>query len=124
MVVMSSINAWWAEPRTAHYNTTKAAVLGLVRSAARELAPHGIRVNAVCPGMVQTPLTAPITIDSPLAQARAGHIPLGRYGLPADIAAVTRFLLADESEFVTGAHLTVDGGQTLGVDFVVPPRSD
>lgn len=124
IVVVSSINAWWAEPRTAHYNASKAGLLGLVRSAARELAPYRIRVNAVAPGMVQTPLTAPLTIGSPEAERRIGHIPIGRYGQPADIGAVTRFLLTDDASFVTGDCLTVDGGETLGLDFAALPPEE
>lgn len=124
IVVTSSINAWWAEPRTAHYNASKAGLLGLVRSAARELAPQQVRVNAVAPGMVQTPLTARLTAGSPEADRRVGHIPIGRYGQPSDIGAVTRFLVSDESSFVTGACVTVDGGQTLGLDFAIPPAVD
>jgi NAD(P)-dependent dehydrogenase (short-subunit alcohol dehydrogenase family) len=123
IVVNSSINAWWAEPRTAHYNASKAGLLGLVRSAARELAPCQIRVNAIAPGMIQTPLTARLTVGSPEAERRVGHIPIGRYGQPSDVGDVTRFLVSDESSFITGTCLTVDGGQTLGLDFAIPPAA-
>jgi glucose 1-dehydrogenase len=89
-----------------HYSASKAAVAMLVREMAYELAPHGIRVNAVSPGWVQEPGTK---VDK-----RARAIPMGRIGRPADVATVVTTLLSDElSGYVTGVNIAVDGGLAL-----------
>jgi 3-oxoacyl-[acyl-carrier protein] reductase len=89
-----------------HYSASKAAVAMLVREMAYELAPHGIRVNAVSPGWVQEPGTK---VDK-----RARAIPMGRIGRPADVATVVTTLLSDElSGYVTGVNIPVDGGLAL-----------
>ena len=92
-----------------HYSASKAAVSMLVKELAAELAPHGIRVNAVSPGMVRTTGT-PISDNSPFRRI----VPLGRIGRPADVARMTAVLLSDEwSGYVTGANISVDGGLNL-----------
>lgn len=93
------------------YNSTKWAIRGITRTAALELAPFGIRVNAVLPGFIDTAL---ISANPPGMNAEAAaDTPLGRLGSPYDIAALTRYLLSDDSSFVTGADFLADGGYTL-----------
>ena len=91
------------------YVASKYAVRGMSRAAALELAPDGIRVNAVFPGDTLTPMIEGSGSD---AVAEPDAIPMARYGMPTEIAAVVRFLLSDASSFMTGAELAVDGGYT------------
>jgi NAD(P)-dependent dehydrogenase (short-subunit alcohol dehydrogenase family) len=94
------------------YSASKAALRSLTKVAALELAGEGIRVNAVVPGPVLTPMV--LNDDDPIAAERLAATPLGRAGLPADIAELVLFLVSDRSSFMTGAELVIDGGQTLG----------
>ena len=94
------------------YAATKHAVMGLTRAMALELAPLGIRVNAVCPGLVNTPLAADLIADPKVAAAARARIPLGRIMEAEDIAGPAIFLLSDASSAVTGIALPVDGGLT------------
>ena len=116
IVNMASTNGIAAEAEYAHYNASKAAVLLLTKTMAVELGAHGIRVNAVCPGYIETPLNASIARQSGLAGFAESYaddkIPLGRTGTPADVAAAYAFLASDEASFITGSALVVDGGQT------------
>jgi NAD(P)-dependent dehydrogenase (short-subunit alcohol dehydrogenase family) len=93
------------------YNATKAAVHMFARSLAVELAPFGIRVNAVAPGWVETGMTA--TDDEETVSVALGKIPLGRYGTADEIAEAIAFAASDAASFMTGAVLVVDGGETL-----------
>ena len=94
------------------YTAAKGAIVALTRSMAREYGPAGIRVNCICPGLIDTPMVAPVTSDAEwLASAVAG-IPLGRIGRPEEIARVALFLASDEASFVTGAIVVADGGTT------------
>jgi len=97
------------------YSAAKAGLLGFVRSAALELGPAGIRINAVLPGVVESPQSLdPVNSGGPAGlAASAGTIPLGRVGQPADVADVVLFLLSDAARYVTGQSLTVDGGLTV-----------
>jgi 3-oxoacyl-[acyl-carrier protein] reductase len=99
-------------PRQAHYVAAKAGTLGLVRAAARELGSRGIRVNAVSPGFTDTAMNSGIFTEEERA-ARAARSPLGRIAVPDDVAGVVAFLLGDDSGFVTGHDLRVDGGASL-----------
>jgi NAD(P)-dependent dehydrogenase (short-subunit alcohol dehydrogenase family) len=116
VVNIASELALIGQPGYTAYTATKGAILAFSRALAAELATAGIRVNAVCPGPIDTPMLAgefELAAD-PIA-ARAGEIatvPLGRLGVPRDIAAVVAFLAGDAAGFVTGAAWPVDGGKT------------
>ena len=110
IVLVSSIRALGARPGRLVYSATKAGVNQAVRVAAMELAPFGIRVNALSPGITETPLTA----EHPEAFAEAvANVPLGRAGQPTDLAEAAYFLCSPRSSFITGVNLVVDGGESL-----------
>jgi len=91
-----------------HYSASKAGVIGLTQSVAREVAGRGVRVNAIAPGAVDTPMAA-------RTPAGVGpSIPIGRVAQPEEIAAVAAFLAGDESSYMTGATLNVNGGTITG----------
>jgi glucose 1-dehydrogenase len=115
IVCTSSINAWFVEETHAVYNVTKAAVWALVRSAAIDLAGRAIRVNGVAPGVVDTPLAELVVHNAELAPQYLKTIPLGRFAQPADVANCVLFLASDESAYITGHTIVIDGGQTLGI---------
>jgi NAD(P)-dependent dehydrogenase (short-subunit alcohol dehydrogenase family) len=115
IVCTSSINAWFVEETHAVYNVTKAAVWTFVRSAAMDFARHGIRVNGVAPGVVDTPIAEFVVHNPELAPQYLKTIPLGRFAQPEDIAKVVLFLASDEAAYVTGHNVVIDGGQTLGI---------
>ena len=114
IVNMASKNGLDGEAGYAHYNASKAGIVLLTKTMALELAPLGIRVNAVCPGYVSTPMAA--EIDSPdVARAFADrYIPQGRVAGADEVAALFTFLASDDASFVTGATLLADGGQLAG----------
>jgi NAD(P)-dependent dehydrogenase (short-subunit alcohol dehydrogenase family) len=96
---------------SAAYATSKAGVIGLTKALARELAPHGVTVNAICPGPVQTPMTDGM---SSAQRARVlDSVPLGRFARPEEIAAAVVYLSSDEAAFVTGEVMDIDGGLTM-----------
>ncbi len=110
IIATSSVSAWSAQPELVHYQAAKAGVTMLVRGMALELAPHGIRVNAIAPGLVETNLTTRIFRTPDVLAARVSRYPLGRAGKPEDFVGAAVFLASDESAWITGTTLTVDGG--------------
>jgi len=116
IVNISSIHATHAFPNSLPYACSKAGLLAFTRNLAVELAPRRIRVNAICPGYIDTRLWDAYLKQSPdptalAAQTTALH-PVGRRGLPADVAEAALFLVSESSSFVTGTNLVVDGGLT------------
>jgi NAD(P)-dependent dehydrogenase (short-subunit alcohol dehydrogenase family) len=100
------------------YTASKGGVLAMTREIAVEYARRGIRANALCPGPIDTPLMAELMGDPAWAARRLVHIPMGRPGAPEEIARAALFLASDESSFMTGATLVVDGGITAA--YVTP----
>lgn len=95
-----------------HYSTAKGGLLGLTRQLARDLAPHGIRVNAVAPGYIDTPMTEPYAGE--IEEGFIAMTPLGRVGQTEEIAAAALYLASDESSFTTGQWLSPNGGIFIG----------
>jgi NAD(P)-dependent dehydrogenase (short-subunit alcohol dehydrogenase family) len=111
IVITASTNSYDGEARLAAYNASKAGLLGLVHTAANELGPYGIRVNAVCPGLIRTRLTERHFSNPEVLRGYFRHIPLGRGGTPEEVAQACVFLASDAASYITGATLFVDGGQ-------------
>jgi NAD(P)-dependent dehydrogenase (short-subunit alcohol dehydrogenase family) len=120
IINMSSTNGIGGEEGYAHYNASKSAVLLLTKTMAAELGRHGIRVNALCPGYIRTPLNAAIAATLSVADPGAEpfdqvyareRIPLGRPGEPEEVAAAYAFLASDDASFIHGTGLVIDGGQ-------------
>ena len=109
VVNIASVAAAVSFPNRTAYVAAKAGVMGLTRSTAQSLAPHNIRVNAVSPGPIDTPLYH-TNNDRPERDTMIKRSPLRRLGTPADIAEAVAFLLSDEANYITGSVLTVDGG--------------
>lgn len=112
IVNVSSIAGCRADPLFLAYTSTKWAVRGMSRAAARTLAPDAIRVNVILPGIIDTPMLTEAVPDLDVAAYGAQAAPLGRTGKPVDVARAVLFLISDESAYMTGAELTVDGGVT------------
>ena len=117
VINLSSINAYTGMPNTAVYAASKAALNSLTRTAAYELAPRKIRVNAVNPGPTNTAifgkLGMPDEAVQEFASAMQNRIPLKRFGEPEDVATLVAFLASDEASFITGAEYNIDGGTNL-----------
>lgn len=116
MVTISSSSAQSGAVRMAHYVSAKAGVIGLTKALALELAPHGITVNVIPPGMIDTPMLRRAEAGGDvgkLDKIAARVIPVGRTGTPEDIAATCAFLCSDEAGFVTGQVIGVNGGMVL-----------
>jgi 3-oxoacyl-[acyl-carrier protein] reductase len=109
---MSSVAALTGLEVVPHYSAAKAGILGLTRAVAREVGSRHIRVNAICPGFIDTPMTAPMP---ELAKMGAvARTPLGRLGDAGDVAATALFLASDDSAFITGQWLSPNGGLFIG----------
>lgn len=119
IVNISSTSSRLARPGIAHYGASKAGLNQLTAVAAVELAPHGIRVNAILPGVIGTERVQATAASSEAARAehaaKLARIPLVRIGEPAEVVSVALFLLSSDSSYCTGALFTADGGFTLGI---------
>ncbi len=112
IVNISSVAALMGLEGAPHYSAAKGAILSFTRAVAREVASRGIRVNAICPGYIDTPMTEPIT--PLLRKATLSRTPLGRHGEPSEVAATALFLASDDSSFFTGQWLSPNGGLFTG----------
>jgi NAD(P)-dependent dehydrogenase (short-subunit alcohol dehydrogenase family) len=110
---IGSINGVIAYPNLTHYCAAKGGVHMLTRAMALELAPHGIRVNAIAPGLIDTDLTHAITSNLEMLQGKLDRIPLGRTGQPEDVARLAHYLIGDGSAWMTGNVVLLDGGQHI-----------
>jgi NAD(P)-dependent dehydrogenase (short-subunit alcohol dehydrogenase family) len=111
IVNMSSTNGLVGEADFAHYNAAKFGVVGLTMTMAIELAPYNIRVNAVCPGLIQTRLSAEVFENAAAAEEYKKKIPMRRFATADEVAGSFLFLASDDASFITGTTLVVDGGQ-------------
>jgi NAD(P)-dependent dehydrogenase (short-subunit alcohol dehydrogenase family) len=111
IVITASTNSFDGEAELIAYNASKAGLLGILHTAANELGPYQIRVNAVCPGLIRTRLTASYFSAPQVLKEYFRDIPLGRGGEPEEVAAAIAFLASDLASYITGAALLVDGGQ-------------
>ena len=109
IINISSVSGIMGNAGQANYSASKAGVIGLTKSVARELASRGVTCNAVAPGFIQTDMTENLGDNNPLLNS----IPLGRMGKPEDIAAAVAFLASDSAAYITGEVLKVDGGLAI-----------
>jgi len=109
----SSVASFHASPVLGTYAISKIAVLSLMRNLALELGPHGIRVNAICPGLIKTDFAKALWDDPKREHRAVSEIPLGRLGEAEDLAGTCMYLASDASKYVTGQALTVCGGSFM-----------
>ncbi|MPR05465.1 SDR family NAD(P)-dependent oxidoreductase [Microvirga tunisiensis] len=114
IVLIGSINSFGGQPGRMHYTASKHAVVGMVKNLAIDWGRHGVRVNGIAPGPVETPLIRRNIPPSFMANVFEDRIPLGRLARSEEIASASLMLLSDASSFVNGAMLVVDGGMTAG----------
>jgi NAD(P)-dependent dehydrogenase (short-subunit alcohol dehydrogenase family) len=113
LIAIASLNARQPAEALAAYTTSKAAVAMLIQNAALELGRHGIRANAIGPGLVQTPLSARLWGDDAIRDAFIAETPMGRFAQPEEVAELALYLAGDASSFLTGQTIYLDGGQSL-----------
>ena len=119
VVNMSSVNEKFGLPDHVAYSISKGGISQLTRAMAVALAPHGIRVNAVGPGTIDTPILAGVVKDQAFRTKVLSRTPLGRFGRPEEVAAIVAWLASDEASYVTGTTVFADGGR-LPLNYVVP----
>jgi short-subunit dehydrogenase len=124
MVNITSMNGVMPGPNAGAYGSTKSAVALLTKQMAVEWGQHGIRVNAIAPGLIDAGMSGPIYADPQIRALRESRVPLGRLGTSDDIARAVLWLLSDASEYITGEEILVDGGVTISVIAGLPrPQS-
>ena len=101
-------------PNIVHYCASKGGVVGMTEALAVELAPYNIRVNAISPGMIETPMIDPIKKDPKVAEAMLDRVPMKRVGKPEEVSNLVLFLASDESSYMTGSTVVIDGGWLAG----------
>jgi NAD(P)-dependent dehydrogenase (short-subunit alcohol dehydrogenase family) len=116
VVNVASIVAFSPVPFVAPYHASKGGIRVITKHAALEYAPHGVRVNAVFPGIIDTPMMEAAVTNDKLVAAFEASIPMGRIGRPDEVARGTLFLASDEASYLTGAELTIDGGASMRTD--------
>lgn len=115
IINISSMAAQYGLPRVIGYSASKNAIDGMTRAMAVELSSKGIRINAIAPGFITTPMTAKAFSDDPARLNRAiARTPMGKMGEPGDIGDAALFLVSDAAKFITGVILPVDGGNSIG----------
>ena len=113
IVMISSVNQWTPNPGLLAYAAAKAGLMQMARSLALELAPHGITVNLIAPGTIETDFNRTALADPAWRAAKRDFIPMRRIGTPADVAAAALFLASNAAGYITGSTITVDGGLEL-----------
>ena len=113
IITIGSVNQHRRHPELGFYAATKCAVMSLVENVAKVVAPYGVTVNNVSPGAISTPRNASVYNDIEARKKVEASIPEGRFGTPEDCAGIVAFLAGDQSEYITGADIKVDGGLSL-----------
>jgi 3-oxoacyl-[acyl-carrier protein] reductase len=111
IINISSVSGILGNAGQANYCASKAGIIGLTKSAARELASRGITVNAVAPGFIHTEMTE--VLSESVKENALGQIPLGRFGEVKDIADIVCFLASDKADYITGQVISIDGGMAM-----------
>lgn len=111
IVNVTSVAGLMGAERQVNYAASKAGIIGLTRSLAKEVAPYGVTVNAVAPGYIETEMTS--MVDPERLEAAKNRIPVGRIGSPPEVALLTAYLLSDAAAYITGQTVVIDGGLTL-----------
>lgn len=101
-------------PNSAHYCASKGGIVGMTEALAVELAPYNIRVNAISPGMIETPMIDPIKKDPKTMEAMLAKVPMHRVGQPQEVSNLVLFLASDQSSYITGSNIIIDGGWLAG----------
>jgi len=121
IILFSSVRSQVVEPGQGAYAATKAGIVQLARAAAAEFGPSGVRVNAIAPGVIETPLTAPIKANAEWYNAYAAKSVFNRWGRPEELVGAAVFLASDAASYVTGSVIFVDGGWLAADGRFTPP---